>query len=618
MNFRTKLIDVIFAAALLLALITTSAYASMLSAGNMDVTGGGSWVIPPSGILIDGRDVILPPNTGNISVDSATFPDDAFRAYVSANTDTDGDGVLSKAERAAVTELSIYSSTPVTDYTGIGHFPNLKILRCQDTASGIILDPGSNALLEELYCDFTGLADLDLSGNPALRILSILDTKISSVDLSGCTELEFLMVGGGHLTSLDVSANEKLATLACADVTIPGITFGNNAALTVLELNDSDLEIFPDLSLFPELEELRCEGCGIAGLDISGNPKLSLLTCTGNNFDTLDISDCPILVDLVKNGESMDYVDGNGVPYAREYYSFTYDHAFMVADIDLRFVTEKAPVITSQPGSVSVRTGAKANFTVKATGAASYQWQKSADKGATWSAFTATVTAKTANLKFNASASNAKYLYRCAVSNSADTVYSDAVSLTLTDVKPAITAQPESVSVKSGAKASFMVTAAYAESYQWQKSADNGKTWSAFTATVTAKTANMKFNASASNARYLYKCAVTNAAGTVYSEAVSLTLTDAKPAVTGQPVSVSVKAGSKVSFTVTATGAESYQWQKSADNGKTWTAFTATVTAKTANMKFNVSASNAKNLYRCAVMNANGTVYSNAAGITLI
>lgn len=44
---------------------------------------------------------------GGVPVDSLAFPDDAFRAYVSANCDVDSDGVLSDAEIMAVTYTSI-------------------------------------------------------------------------------------------------------------------------------------------------------------------------------------------------------------------------------------------------------------------------------------------------------------------------------------------------------------------------------------------------------------------------------------------------------------------------------------------------------------------------------
>ena len=51
------------------------------------------------------------------------------------------------------------------------------------------------------------------------------------------------------------------------------------------------------------------------------------------------------------------------------------------------------------------------------------------------------------------------YVYRCKVWNSAGTVYSSAVKLTVTLVTPTITTQPSATSVVAGAKASFKVVA---------------------------------------------------------------------------------------------------------------------------------------------------------------
>ncbi len=280
-------------------------------------------------------------------------------------------------------------------------------------------------------------------------------------------------------------------------------------------------------------------------------------------------------------------------------------------------LTDAAPIIRTQPKNVKVATNEKASFTVVAPGATSYQWQKSDDNGKTWEAFTATATATTANLKFNASSANARYLYRCAVKNAKGTVYSDAAYIILTDAAPIIRTQPVNVKIKTNDKASFIVVASGATSYQWQRSDDYGKTWEAFTATATATTANLKFNASAANARYLYRCKITNAVGTVYSSRVYITLTDAAPIIRTQPKNVKVAADEKASFTVTAPGATSYQWQKSTDNGKTWTDFTAAASATTANLKIKVTAATVKYKYRCAVTNANGTTYSNAVKITL-
>ncbi|MCR5690576.1 MAG: hypothetical protein K6G71_10055, partial [Clostridiales bacterium] len=261
------------------------------------------------------------------------------------------------------------------------------------------------------------------------------------------------------------------------------------------------------------------------------------------------------------------------------------------------------PVITAQPKNVSVAEGKTASVTITATGdELTYQWY-AMDPGDTKYYLSSN---KTATYKaVMTSEKNGRKVYCVVTDKNGNSVTSDTATITIV-TKPVITAQPKNVSVNTGGKASFKVTATGANSYQWQKSADGGNSWAAFTATSTATTANLKFNASAANARYLYRCKITNAAGSKYSSKVYVTLTDAAPIIRTQPKNVSVKTGEKASFTVTAPGTASYQWQKSTDGGKNWTAFTATATATTANLKFNATASNAKYLYRCAVTNSGG------------
>ncbi|MBQ1410280.1 MAG: immunoglobulin domain-containing protein [Oscillospiraceae bacterium] len=113
-----------------------------------------------------------------------------------------------------------------------------------------------------------------------------------------------------------------------------------------------------------------------------------------------------------------------------------------------------------------------------------------------------------------------------------------------------------------------------------------------------------------------YRCIVSNAAGSVTSEAVTLSLTTsvAKPVITGQPDSVEVALGKTASFSVVATGENlSYKWQYKKPSSSTWTTWSGK-TAATVTVK----ASNANNgwQYRCIVSNAAGSVTSEAATLT--
>lgn len=92
-----------------------------------------------------------------------------------------------------------------------------------------------------------------------------------------------------------------------------------------------------------------------------------------------------------------------------------------------------APTITTQPTSQTVTEGGTATFTVVTSGTEplSYQWQQSTDSGQSWTdiggATDATYTTGATTTSMNG------YQYRCVVSNSAGSITSDAVSLTVNE-----------------------------------------------------------------------------------------------------------------------------------------------------------------------------------------
>ena len=92
-----------------------------------------------------------------------------------------------------------------------------------------------------------------------------------------------------------------------------------------------------------------------------------------------------------------------------------------------------APTITTQPTSQTVTEGGTATFTVVTSGTEplSYQWQQSTDGGQSWTdiggATNATYTTEATTTSMNG------YQYRCVVSNSAGSITSDAVSLTVNE-----------------------------------------------------------------------------------------------------------------------------------------------------------------------------------------
>jgi len=124
---------------------------------------------------------------------------------------------------------------------------------------------------------------------------------------------------------------------------------------------------------------------------------------------------------------------------------------------------------------------------------------------------------------------------------------------------PAITTQPQSLTVTTGQPASFNVIASGTSplAYQWRKDGLDlgGATGSTFSIGTTA-----------TGDAGSYEVIVSNSFGTVTSNAATLTVNPAGsfPAITQQPEGGSVVVGLPFSFQVVATGAQplSYQWNK--------------------------------------------------------
>ncbi|MBQ8975735.1 MAG: hypothetical protein IJ072_08465, partial [Oscillospiraceae bacterium] len=118
------------------------------------------------------------------------------------------------------------------------------------------------------------------------------------------------------------------------------------------------------------------------------------------------------------------------------------------------------------------------------------------------------------------------YSYRCVVKDrSGKTCSSEAMKLTVTKTI-FITAQPKSVSVKAGAKATFSVKATgTCLTYDWQYSRD-GETWANVGASITgSKTANMSFAAAVKYSGYRYRCLIKSSNGrSLLSDTATLTV----------------------------------------------------------------------------------------------
>ena len=191
--------------------------------------------------------------------------------------------------------------------------------------------------------------------------------------------------------------------------------------------------------------------------------------------------------------------------------------------------------------------------------------------------------------------------YTVTVTNSQGSVTSAGAILTV-NVAPAITTQPASETANQGASASFSVVAmgTPAPTYQWYL---GGILLSGATSATLTIGDVQPANAGS------YTVEVTNSIGSVTSKAAALKVA-APPAITTQPQSQTVSAGSSVTFKVVATGnpAPTYQWSLNGTplSGDTKASLTLT----------NVTAAN-DGTYTVTITNSQGSVTSSGATLTV-
>ena len=278
-------------------------------------------------------------------------------------------------------------------------------------------------------------------------------------------------------------------------------------------------------------------------------------------------------------------------------------------------LTVAPAVITAQPESVVTAADEEVSFSVSASGAdLRYRWQFSTDNGATW--LNNSCTAETFTLDSPGKWRDG-YLYRCKITGADGAVFSAPAVLTVTPARltpPVITLQPKPVSAAPDGSVKFSVAAEGRDlTYQWQYKAP-GKGW----VNNSCKTAAFTISAPGTwRDGYQYRCKVSNAAGTVYSQPASLTVASVSEPleITGQPRSISVNAADTAKFTVKATGTGLiYQWQYKAP-GKGWqnnACTKATLTLNPAQLWRDGYR------YRCVITDADGNILvSTAAALTV-
>lgn len=177
-------------------------------------------------------------------------------------------------------------------------------------------------------------------------------------------------------------------------------------------------------------------------------------------------------------------------------------------------IYKKARII-KQPTNFTGKVGETATFTVKATGATSYQWYQNTGNG--WTAINTSV-GRSKTFSIGVTSARAKYQYRCVVSDGTTSLTTNAVKM-IVDEDLAITSQPSNYIGAIGSTAKFTVGATGAISYQWYQ--NTGAGWTAINTTA-GRSNTFSVGVAEFRLGYLYRCVVSDGKNTITSDEVQM------------------------------------------------------------------------------------------------
>ncbi len=233
----------------------------------------------------------------DVEINETNFPDEIFRNTITAAFDADGDGSLSDAEIAGITDLGCAESG-IESLKGVEYFTALRVLDChKNKLTG--LDVTQNTALEELYCCEMELKTLDVSRNTALKVLDCWACGLTALNVGSNTALMHLDCQQNQLAALDVSSNTALIYLDCQKNQLASLDVSKNTALTYLDCQKNQLTAL-DVSSNTALTVLVCHSNSLKALDVSKNTALDILHCHYNDIQKINVIQVPALAGLLK------------------------------------------------------------------------------------------------------------------------------------------------------------------------------------------------------------------------------------------------------------------------------------------------------------------------------
>ncbi len=251
-----------------------------------------------------GRAIMDVTIAAGVAITPENFPDEVFGPLL-FNFDTDGDGILSDAEIAAIEGIHV-QDMGIKSLEGIRYLTAIKQLNCTNNSIES-LDVHGLTELEFVWCANNNMKSLDVSGCTALKELHCQDNSIASFSIEGCYALEYFHAReSGFTGTLDLHGRTSLVEINCRSNTITSLDLSGCTALTTVyarsnqlaELNITDCDALEILNCGTNQDDSEEHTNHITTLDLSGKSNLKELICKRNGFTALDLTDCTALVSV--------------------------------------------------------------------------------------------------------------------------------------------------------------------------------------------------------------------------------------------------------------------------------------------------------------------------------
>ncbi len=222
----------------------------------------------------------------DITIDEATFPDDAIRALISGY-DSDLDGVLEQSEASYI--YSITLPVEAENTKGLELLPNLRtIIFSDDYYDEVTIEnlPYVNNI--NFYSNPT-ITKLTISDCPAVTSIYATSTTITDFTIKDCEKFNYISAYGSTIAFMTLSNLPSLTTASLWNGTLYTLTLDKLYALKSLDVDNNYLTKL-DLNGCPMLESLNAGGNALTELNISGCKYLDYIYVSNN--DGLLLPDC--------------------------------------------------------------------------------------------------------------------------------------------------------------------------------------------------------------------------------------------------------------------------------------------------------------------------------------